>query len=137
MNGDLALEVQTSIFSLLVNDPTLLSAGYLNGPNVFDHIPDNSPPNFICLDDAEYADGGDKTDPGQQGMFYVRCWTREKGNKVGLTIARRVVALLHEQPLVLQSGFVTVLRLSSSGTRRDPDGVSRQAYRVFRIIVSE
>ena len=115
----------------------LTSAGMLGGPYVYDHIPDNAPPNFIHLDPASWADGGDKSDPGQQGMFYVRAWTREKGNKLALTLGARIVSLLHEKSIPLTSGSITLLRFASGGIMADPDGVSRQAYRVFRIIVSE
>jgi hypothetical protein len=137
MNGDLSAEVQTSLFSVLSSDPVLLSAEYLGGPYVFDHVPDNSPPDFVCLDAASWADGGDKTDPGQAGMFYVRTWTRDKGNKRALMIAARIVALLHEATIPLTAGSITLLRFHSGGIEADPDGVSRQAWRVFRLIVSE
>ncbi len=136
-NGDLALEVQEAIIARLLGDPTLISKKYLDGPNVFDHIPDQQPPNFISISGATYQDAGDKTDPGQSGVFPVRVWTREKGDKLGLLIAKRITVLLHEQSIQLTAGQMPLIRFSSGGTVPSGDGVSRQVYRNFKIIVTD
>lgn len=136
-NGDLSLEVQQAIFTRLSEDTVLQSPEFLGGKNVFDHVPDQQPPNFICISGATWQDWGDKTDPGQTGVFPVRCWTRDKGNKRALLIARRVVALLHEQTLPLVAGQAVLVRFTNGGDVPDADGVSIQAYRNFKIIVSD
>ncbi len=135
--GDLTLEVQLAVVERLLADPIIVSPQFLNGPNVFDHVPDQQPPNFICVAGATSNDHGDKSDPGQDELFPIRVWTREKGDKLGLKIAKRIVELFHEKALPLTAGQATLIRLKSGGSIPEGDGVSRQVYRNFRIITSE
>ncbi len=150
MNGDLALEVQQAIFDKLSGDAALVgmvgrNPKLNNAPNVYDHVPDDkelgevdgTDRRFIQIGDYSATDGGDKSDPGQVGMFDIYCWSRAKGNTSALLVARRVVQLMHEKPMPLNKGEAVLVRLSFAGMMRDPDGMSRKAIRRFNIITSD
>lgn len=150
MNGDLALEVQTAVYQRLAEDAVLVGLiglhATLGTPRIFDHVPDDQelgqdPDDtdacFIQIGDYSAVDAGDKSDPGQEGVFDIYCWSRSKGNVQALTIARQVVRLLHEKPLPLEVGEAPLVRCQFSAMMRDPDGKSRKAIRRFRIITSD
>ncbi len=139
MNGDLAYEVQEAIFKALCNTPAVATLVTPEGgaARISDCVPDEEEFEHIQIGDVTWADHGDKTDPGQDGIFALHIWTRRKGNKNLYLIGRQINLLFHEQPLVLVAGAVTLLRHSSSVLVRDPDGRSRQLVKNFRIITTD
>lgn len=140
MNGDLALEVQQAIFRSLTNDPVL--AGLL-GKNasgqvrVFDSVPDGEAMEFIHVGDVIWNDWGDKTDPGQDGVFTLHVWTRQKANLPLYKIGREITRIFHQQRLVLSVGEVTLLRQTFSQVLVDANGRDRQLVKNYRITTSD
>lgn len=137
MNGDLALEVQAAVYAALVNDPILRQ--YIEAEDgtyrIYDTVPDACEFEYIVIGDASWSDHGDKTDPGQDGIFTLHVWTRQKGNRNLYLIGRQITRIFHEQPLVLTSGQVTLCR--NVFTQIMPDGINRHLVKNFRIVVSD
>jgi len=138
MNGDLALEVQTSIYKSLTNDPavaTLIGNGADGRLRIYDSMPDDEVFEFIHIGQVAWNDYGDKTDPGQNGVFNIAVWTRRKENRILFLIGREMTRIFHEQPVILTDGEVVLIR--HNFTQTNSDGINRMLVKNFKIIVTD
>lgn len=77
-----------------------------------------------------------KDSAGHDGWYMIDIWVNQRGDKLALQIADRVVALLHNLPFTMTTGKSLVLRHDFMDAFREPDGITHHTVLRFRHIVT-
>ena len=131
--------LQSAIYSLLVGDATLMAS--VVTVTAVHPQPDDAG------DEAEFPyvtigqDVGDTFDShtflGTEVSAQIDVWSRSNNYIEAKTIAARIQALLHHQPLTI-TGMDHVLTTMESATYLiDPDGRTKRALLVFRVKMTD
>lgn len=126
--------LQEGVFDVLAGDATLTA---LIGARVYDGAPRNAAAPYVHLGEATARDWSTATEAGSEVTFAVIAWSREPGRKEALSIADRVVALLHDAALELDGWRLVNLRHLSTETAREEKREGRRAVARFRARMEE
>jgi len=113
-------ELQKSIFERLNNDEILKK---MNCNGIFDYVPEDFDPPYICLGQIVSNSDDTKTDVNEKVIFYIEIWSEEKGKKNTLELMIRIEELL-EEFLTLETGNIIKQKIKSRE-------VIEQDYKLF------
>lgn len=125
--------LQEAVFLALSTDGALSTL--LGGPKVFDGAPRNAEAPYVHLGEMEARDWSTATEAGTEIRFAVVAWSRLPGRSEGLSIAARVVALLHDAALDLDGWRLVNLRHVATETARVEKPEGRRTVVRFRAVV--
>jgi hypothetical protein len=127
--------VQQALRAVLVADLTLTTL--ITG--VFDYVPEDAAYPYIVIGDATEIPDNSHDRYGWQTVATLHVWTQAEGHKQGLTIGRRITALLDHQPLTIPGYDHVVTRCEFSQTLTDPEppGNIRHLVLRYRVITEQ
>ena len=128
-----ARKLQETVFEALSADATLVAL--LGGPKVFDGAPRNAEAPYVHLGEVVARDWSTATEAGTEVNFAIVVWSRAPGRSKGLSIADRVVALLHDGALTLDGLRLVNLRHVATETARVETPEGRRTVVRFRAVV--
>ncbi len=126
------LALQQAIFALLSADAGLVAQ--LGGARIFDHVPRPTDAPYVHLGEMTVRDFSTATETGAEIRFSIVVWSRELGRGQALEVAQTVIALLHDQPLVLDGHLLINLRHTATETTRGDTTSGRRALARFRAV---
>jgi hypothetical protein len=128
-----ARALQAAVFETLVGDAPL--AALLGGAKIFDGAPRNAEAPYVHLGEVVARDWSTATEAGTEISFAVVVWSRAPGRSEGLSIAERVVALLHDAALTPVGFHLVNLRHATTETARVETPEGRRTVVRFRAVV--
>lgn len=114
-----ANELQKAIFDTLKGDAGLI--GLLGGAKIYDRAPANVVFPYITFGRTSIYDWSTGTESGTEQLITLHIWSKAKGKKETLDIMERAKALLHDQPLALETQALVNCRLEFAEARHDDD----------------
>jgi len=126
------LALQQAVFAVLSADAGL--AALLGGARIYDHVPRATDAPYVHLGEMTVRDNSTATETGAEIRFSVVAWSRESGRGQALEIAQSVIALLHDQPLVLDGHLLINLRHIATETSRGDAISGHRALARFRAV---
>lgn len=132
---DALLPIQVAQIQALRADPELMSM--LSGDGVFDHVPEGTPRPYIVVGEAIETPSNSHQRYGKQAVATNHVWSENKGYREALLILNRMVAVLEQQPLMVEGFHHVSTKFEFSQTLRDPDPKIRHALARFRITVQQ
>lgn len=134
MADSYALALQKALYGALSADAGIQA---LVGDRVYDEPPDNAPRPFIRVGGIEVRPIRSDCKRGARVTFGIQCHSRPQGaGRVEVTrCAEAVVALLDDQPLVIEGFDTVLLHWSAQTAGRDEDGKSYTAIVAFIAII--
>lgn len=134
--------LQQAIFTRL-NDSavtSLLSTAYAPLPAIFTDVPQSvdaekeSDFPFITIGADTITPFDDKDNPGGSAIVQVDIWSRAKSMLALKALADAVDARLRRQPLTITGVTHITTELDSSVFSRDPDGKTKRALLLYRVL---
>ena len=126
----------TRVLQAAIRD-RLLSVGEIRAlieDRVFDRIPNGPTFPYVSFGEIqvipETAEGIDAT----RTFVMLHAWDRFKSSSATRSLARLIIAALHDADLTLPEGRLQSLLLQSSRTLPDPDGLTMHAVLTFDIL---
>ena len=131
MSGDGQWQLQKAVYTALVTAH--------GATKVFDHVPQNTPGDYVALGDAEASEFDTDTEIGQEHVVTVHHYARSgEGKRATLAMQKRTYDALHDQSLTLDTGAALVLLFYTFSTVvLDPDGKTYHGVSQFRAITTE
>ena len=114
-----ANELQKAIFDTLKGDAGQI--GLLGGAKIYDRAPANVVFPYITFGRTSIYDWSTGTESGTEQLITLHIWSKAKGKKETLDIMERAKALLHDQPLALETQALVNCRLEFAEARHDDD----------------
>ena len=130
-----ARALQEAVYEALVADAPLVAL--LGGAKMFDGAPKNADAPYVHLGEIVARDWSTATEAGTEISFAIVVWSRALGRSEGLTIAERVVVLLHNAALELDGFRLANLRHVSTETARVETPEGRRTVVKFRSVVED
>lgn len=115
-----ALELQGAIYAALINHNALTSN--LNGPNVFDDVPQRTPFPYVTIGEIETRDWDTQTSTGHEHIVTVHVWSKHKGRKQVQEIIANIDDALDDKDLILQDHNLVNLHIIFWSAMHDLDG---------------
>ena len=122
--------LQAAVFATLSADATLTTL--LGGAKIYDGAPRNAEAPYVHLGEVTARDWSTATESGTEIAFAIVAWSREPGRSEALSIADRVVALLHDAALTVNGWRLVNLRHLATETAREEKAQGRRAVARFR-----
>lgn len=132
---DSLLAVQVAQINALRADSVLMST--LAADGVYDNVPEGTGHPYIVIGEAIQTPDNAHDRFGKEVVATNHVWSKQKGYKEALEIMDRMVAVLEEQPLLIDGFHHVATRFEFSQTLRDPDLNIRHALARFRIVVEQ
>ena len=79
MSTNAALDLQAAIYSLLIDDAALVAL--LGGPQIFDHVPQDTPFPYVTLTEIETRPWHTQTSIGSEHIITLNVWSDHHGRK--------------------------------------------------------
>ncbi|MFJ3705029.1 MULTISPECIES: DUF3168 domain-containing protein [unclassified Streptomyces] len=129
------LPIQRAIFAVLTADEVLTDAIAA----VHDYLPEQAAYPFVVIGEAIETPDNSHDRYGRQTVVTLHVWTQARGHTEGLTIAKRVTALLDHQPLTIEGLDHVVTRHEFSQTLTDPEppGNIRHVVLRYRVVTEQ
>lgn len=134
--------LQQAIFTRLNNAAvtSLLSTAYAPLPAIFTDVPQAIDAEketqfpFITIGADTITPFDDKDSPGGNAIVQVDIWSRAKSMLTLKALADAVDARLRRQPLSISGVTHITTELDSSAFTRDPDGKTKRALLLYRVL---
>jgi hypothetical protein len=120
MSNNPALDLQSAIYNALTNHASILAE--LNGPHVFDDVPQGTTLPYITIGDIETRDWDTQTSTGHEHMVSLHVWSRHRGRKQVQSLIASIDDALDDKALSLQNHGLVNLRVVFWSALRDIDG---------------
>lgn len=121
MSGTVLTSYQKALYTTLSGDSALMAL--VSG--IFDHVPEQAGVRYLVFTAAAAEEDDTAAVQFQRVRFVIRSYSAEGGRKKTDEISARLHALLHRQPMTLESGFETVWqRIARNSSRLLNDGRS-------------
>ncbi len=124
--------LRAAIHAKLAADAQL--ATLLGGVKIFDEAPRGEPLPYVTFGDLQSRDWSTASDLGMEHFIILNAWSGQSGAREALSIAGRIQALLHDQPLPIQGFTLVNLRFVQLDTRRETNGRFTRASPRFRAV---
>lgn len=123
------LALQKAIYAALAADGAVAA---LVGARIYDSVPESPTFPYITIGEAQGIDDGADCLDGEEVIATLHVWSREPGGVEAKEIGGAIKDALHEQELLLETGFALCdLRFRDSLYRLDPDGVTTHGILQF------
>lgn len=133
MSADSQWPLQQTVHTALSGDVTL--QGFLGNPaRIYDHVPQDATFPYLVMGEATAGAFDTKTEDGMEQRLSLHIWSRYRGLKETKEIMAAVIAVLDQASLVVAGHVLVLLRLDSSATFLDPDGLTRHGVQRFRAV---
>ena len=132
------LEILGLIFDRLKSDTSLVAL-VGSSDRISNHLPQDTAPNpaYIRARVDETDEWDTKDSDGFEHAYVVDVWTELHGDKRVREIFDRVYQLLHRQPFTGSTSQSLLLRMQSTNTFIEPDGVTHHGVMNFRHIYTD
>jgi hypothetical protein len=114
------IALRKAILSYLSGDAALVTA--LGGAKFYDEAPRSAEPPYVVFAETQIRDWSTSESSGAEQFVVLSAISLQRGVREALDIARRLVELLDEAPLVLSDHHLVDLRHLASETRREQNG---------------
>lgn len=135
-------ELQQAIYTRL-NDATvtgLLSTAYAPLPAIFTDVPQSADSElasrfpYITIGGDTITPFDDKDNPGGNALVQIDVWSRAVSMLSLKAIADAIDARLRRQSLAIAGANHITTELDSSAFSRDPDGKTKRALMLYRVL---
>jgi hypothetical protein len=138
--------LQQAIYTKLAGDATLVSAlssAWTDGdgviPAIFSDTPQENADDpafypFISFGEGAHTPWDDKDTAGDNAVEVINVWSRASDPMSVKQIANRIHALLHRTPLTISGADHLISHVESVTVSKDPDGHTRRALMLVRVI---
>ena len=125
--------VQKSMVVALKSDVAL--TGLLNGPRVYDHVPQRAAYPFVTMGNSVARDWSmSESERSVEHAVTLHVWSKAKGKKQCFEIMSEVRRILHDAVLSVEGHALVNLRFVFSDARLDPDGETFHGVMRFRAV---
>jgi hypothetical protein len=131
MLTDSSSELQVAITAALMADPEIIA---LVADRIYDRIPDGRVFPYIVFGDTQILPDLSEGTDATLAYVTIHTWDRFQGFDAIKSVGKRVVAVLHDQPLAITGSVVQSILLDSSRYLRDPDGLTSHFVATFSIL---
>ncbi len=114
-----ALDLQGAIHAALTGHAGMLTS--LDGPNVFDDVPQRTPFPYVTIGDIETRDWDTQTSTGHEHIVTLHVWSNHHGRKQVQTILGEIDDALDDRNLPLQDHLLINLHVIFWSALRDLD----------------
>jgi hypothetical protein len=129
------LAIQTALYGTLSGDAEL--GALITG--VYDYVPETAVYPYIKIGEAIETPDNRHGGYGWETVVTLHVWTQHRGHSRGLTIGKRVTALLDHRPLTVVGFDHLVTRFEFSATYTDPEppGDIRHLVLRYRVVTEQ
>ena len=121
-----------AIFARLSADAAL--SALVGAGGFYDRLLDRTAMPYLVLGALDSRDYSTASEAGEEHFLTLAIWSDGQGQKQAQTIAARVRALLHDQPLVLDGAVLVSLLHRNTRSRREPKSRCHVAEMRFRAV---
>ena len=127
-----AIELQKAVYATLVADEALTAA--LGTGRIHDHAPANVAFPYLTFGRTAVHDWSTDTERGNEHLFTIHVWSKEKGKSQTLEILDLVHSALHDRPLALSSYTLVNMRDEYQEARYNEDHAVYHGILRFRAV---
>jgi hypothetical protein len=132
MLSDPTLDLQAAVVALILDNP---DAAAIVADRVYDKIPNSPTFPYVSLGEFQVLpELGEGTNAVKVSMT-LHTWDRFKSSVGTKSVARAIVAALHDQPIAISNGKVQSCLLDSSRVLPDPDGLTSHGVLIFEVLI--
>lgn len=127
------VDIQTVIYSILVNDAGLVAA--VTG--IFDDVPQDQAMPYVSIGEDVLNEWDDSETDGIQASCTVHVLSRYEGRKEVKQIQQLIKNALHYSTASTANNSVIAIMYESSRSFVEPDGETRHGVSVFKVLIKE
>lgn len=127
-----AIELQKAVFTALETDAALTAE--LGEGRIHDHAPASIAFPYLTFGRSTLHDWSTDTELGNEHIFTVHVWSKEKGKSQTLRIMELARAALHDRPLALSGHRLVNLRQEFQEARYNEDHAVYHGLLRFRAV---
>lgn len=127
-----AIELQKAVLSALAGDAALTAA--MGGARIHDHAPANVAFPYLTFGRSTVYDWSTDTELGNEHIFTIHVWSKEKGKAQTLRLMELAHAALHDRELALSGYHLVNLREEFREARYNDDHAVYHGIMRFRAV---
>lgn len=120
MSASPIIALRKAIIAFILADARL--AAMLGGPKVFDEAARAAEAPYVVFAEAQMRDWSAQLSRGAEQFLIMSVYSTQRGLREALDIGQRIVALLDEAPLTLESHSLVDLRFVAMESKREQNG---------------